>query len=121
MSNRSTLRTVTVVATAGILLATILATSAQARGKPRVQPVQSWQELGPKDRQRALDNLQRYRRLPESSRQRMDRSYESWRQLDDGERARVQRNFEKYRQMSPDQRREFENKYKRWKGGKGER
>lgn len=78
----------------------------------------NWQEMSPSERQRAMQNLQRYNRLPESGRQRMDRSYENWQKLDPGERERVQRNYQKYREMTPDQRRDFENKYKRWKGGK---
>lgn len=119
MADRSKRRIVTSVVGAAIVVATLLATPASARSVRGARPVQSWQELSPNDRQRALDNLQRYQRLPESSRQRMDRSYENWRQLDPGERARVQQNYEKYRQMTPDQRRDFENKYKRWKSGKG--
>lgn len=78
----------------------------------------NWQEMSPTERQRALQNLQRYNSLPESSRQRMDRSYENWQKLDPGERERVQRNYQKYREMTPGQRREFDDKYKRWKGGK---
>lgn len=77
----------------------------------------NWQELSPEERQRALDNLQRYNNLPEASRRRMDQSYESWQKLDPGERARVQQNYQKYRQMTPDQRRDFESRYRRWKGG----
>lgn len=93
--------------------------SAVARAQRRDDRIaRNWQELSPDERQRALENLQRYKSLPESSRQRMDRSYESWQGLDQGERDRVQRNYEKYRRMTPDQRRDFENKYKHWKGGK---
>ena len=119
MTERSTRRIVFVLG-AVLVVTTLAATPASARPMRGPRPVQNWQELSPNDRQRALDNLQRYQRLPESSRQRMDRSYENWRQLDPGERARVQQNYEKYRQMSPDQRRDFENKYKRWKSGKGQ-
>jgi len=86
------------------------------RGGERL--ARNWQELSPDERQRALENLQRYNNLPESSRQRMDRSYENWQKLDPSERDRVQKNYEKYRQMTPDQRRDFESKYKRWKGGR---
>lgn len=112
-------------ATIGVLLACALAMSAlpgtaEARGRDRGQQrlAQNWQEMNPQQRQRALENLQRYKSLPESGRQRMDRSYESWQKLDQNERQRVQRNYQKYREMSPDQRRDFESKYKRWKGGK---
>ena len=107
------------VIAATLLVGVALASSAEARpprGRDRL--VRNWQDLDSGERQRALENLQRYKSLPESSRQRMDRSYESWQKLDQGERDRVQRNYQKYRQMTPDQRRDFENKYKRWKGGK---
>ena len=90
--------------------------AAWPRGGDRL--ARNWQELSPDERQRALENLQRYNNLPESSRQRMDRSYENWQKLDPNERERVQRNYERYRQMTPDQRRDFESKYKRWKGGR---
>ncbi len=113
-------------AAAGVLLALSLVVSAlaagpaearsRARGQERL--AQNWQEMDRGQRQRALENLQRYKSLPESGRQRMDRSYESWQKLDPNERQRVQRNYQKYQEMSPDQRREFESKYKRWKGGK---
>jgi hypothetical protein len=101
-----------------LVLALLPAASAEARpqrGGERL--ARNWQELNPTERQRALENLQRYKSLPESSRKRMDRSYENWQKLPPNERERVQRNYQKYRQMSPGQRREFENKYKRWKGG----
>ena len=117
---RSRRRTGAVFVGGTLLLATLLATPAQAQNARGVRRVQNWQQLSPDDRKRAMENLQRYQRLPESSRQRMDRSYESWQQLDPGERARVQQNYEKYRQMTPDQRRDFESKYRRWKGGKGQ-
>jgi len=91
--------------------------SADARPRGDDRLARNWQELSPDERQRALENLQRYNNLPESSRQRMDRSYENWQKLDPNERERVQRNYERYRQMTPDQRRDFESKYKRWKGG----
>jgi hypothetical protein len=77
----------------------------------------NWQEMSPDQRQRALENYQRYNNLPESSRRRMDQSYENWQKLDPTERDRVQQNYQKYRQMTPDQRHDFENKYRRWKGG----
>jgi predicted Fe-S protein YdhL (DUF1289 family) len=118
MRERATHRLVNALVGVVLLLATVL--PAQARPMRGARPVQNWQDLSPNDRQRALQNLQRYQRLPEQSRQRMDRSYENWRQLDPGERARVQQNYQKYQQMTPDQRRDFENKYKRWKGGKGD-
>lgn len=103
-----------------LLASTILAASADARprGRDADRLARNWQELSPKERERAMENLQRYKSLPESGRQRMDRSYENWQKLDQKERERVQRNYQKYREMTPDQRRDFEKKYKRWKGGK---
>jgi hypothetical protein len=86
-----------------------------SRGDGRLS--RNWQELDPSERQRALQNLQRYNNLPEAGRQRMDRSYENWQKLDPNEQDRVQRNYQRYRQMTPDQRRDFESRYKRWKGG----
>jgi len=115
------LRTVVagLVIVVGLLSAAPWVETADARAPRRDDRVaRNWQELNPDERQRALENLQRYKSLPESSRQRMDRSYENWQKLDQNERDRVQRNYQKYQQMTPDQRRNFESKYKRWKGGK---
>ena len=120
MTELATRRIVAAMLGATIVVATLHATPAWSRPMRGARPVQSWQDLSPNDRQRALENLQRYQRLPESGRQRMDRSYESWRGMGPGGRARVQQDDGKYRQRSPDQRRGFEDKYQRWKSGKGQ-
>src|SRR5581483_10088554 len=87
-----------------------------AAGPPGVWVVQSWDQLTPDQRSRALQNFQRYQRLPESSRERLQRRYHTFQGLPPREQEQVRKNYDVYRNMTPDQRQDFMNRYQQWKG-----
>jgi len=91
--------------------------TAQAAGRPEIRRVQSWQQLTPDQKKRALENFQRYQRLPEASRQRLQQRYDRFQKMPPSEQEQVRKSYDVYRQMTPTQRQDFTNRYERWKGG----
>lgn len=75
---------------------------------------QSWDELSPRERARALENYKRFKKLPPERRQNLEEKYNQWMQLPDEEKNRIQKNYNRYRKMDSDQKEEFERKYKTW-------
>jgi hypothetical protein len=75
---------------------------------------QSWGELSPQERARALENYKRFKKLPPERRQNLEEKYNQWRQLPNEEKNRIQNNYNRYRKMDSDQKEEFQRKYKTW-------
>jgi hypothetical protein len=75
---------------------------------------QSWDELSPRERARALENYKRFKKLPPERRQNLEDKYNQWMQLSDEEKNRIQENYNRYRKMDSDQKEEFQQKYKTW-------
>src|SRR5262245_51115475 len=65
--------------------------SARATSRPEVRRVQSWQQLTPDQKRRALDNFQRYQRMPEASRQRLQQRYDRFQQMPPSEQDQVRK------------------------------
>lgn len=86
----------------------------------RVSPVapqqiaQSWQDLSPQERARALENYRRFQKLPEERRHNLEEQYHRWTELPDTEKERVRRNYDRFRKMDSDEKEEFLRKYRRW-------
>lgn len=78
---------------------------------------QSWDQLSPSERERAMRNYQRYQKLPEEQRRQLDQSYERWRGMNPGEQERVRRNYQSYRQLDRRQREDFGRRYQQWRQG----
>jgi hypothetical protein len=78
---------------------------------------QNWDDLSPDQRNRALENYQRYKKLPEEKRRSLDRSYDRWRGMDPRNQERVRRNYESYRQLDKQQRKDFGKRYEQWRKG----
>jgi Protein of unknown function (DUF3106) len=96
----------------------LLVRSAPANEGGGIRRVQTWEQLSPDQRKRAVENFQRYQRLPKASQQRLEERYDRFRELQPAERERVRRNYEVYRQMTPSQKQDLNDRYRRWKGGK---
>lgn len=78
------------------------------------QIAQSWDELSPRERARALENYKRFKKLPPERRQDLEKKYNQWMQLPEEEKSRIQKNYNRYRKMDSDQKEEFQRKYKTW-------
>lgn len=78
---------------------------------------QSWEDLSPDQRSRAMENFQRFQRMPPQSREQVERRWQDFRQMPPTEQDRIRRNFDTYRNMSPDQRQDFMERYRRFQGG----
>jgi len=83
-------------------------------GSASLRVAQSWDELSPQERTRALENYRRFKKLPPERRQDLEERYHRWRELPNDEKARIQRNYRRYRKMDSDQKEEFQKKYKTW-------
>jgi hypothetical protein len=66
---------------------------------------QTWEQLTPDQRAKAMQNFQRYQRLPEKGRERLDRRYQQFQGLPPGEQDRLRQTYDAYRKLSPDQKR----------------
>jgi len=75
---------------------------------------QSWDDLSPTERERALKNFQRFQQLPGERKQDLQDAYDRWQKLPGSERERIQKNYERYREMNSDEKEEFRLKYKHW-------
>jgi hypothetical protein len=76
---------------------------------------QSWYELSPQDRTRALDNYDRFKKLSPEGQRAIQERYHRWQQLPSEEQDRLRRNYDRYRRMDSDQKEDFLRKYKRWR------
>jgi hypothetical protein len=78
-------------------------------------PRRSWEDLSPRERERALRNYQEYQRLPRERQQFIDRRYQRYRELPPQEQRRLQQNYQEYERLPPGERQHFNRKYRRWK------
>lgn len=76
---------------------------------------QSWYELSPRERSRALENYQRFQRLPPEKQRAIEEQYNRWQQLPSEERERIRRNYDRYRGMDLDEKEDFQRKYEKWR------
>ncbi|MEW6296164.1 MAG: DUF3106 domain-containing protein [Thermodesulfobacteriota bacterium] len=76
---------------------------------------QSWYELSPQERSRALENYRRFQKLPPERKRAIEERYQRWQQLPPEEKERIRRNYERYRGMNSDQKEDFQRKYKKWR------
>lgn len=79
---------------------------------------QTWEQLSPEQRDRAMQNFRQYQRMPESSRERLGRRWERFQGMPPDEQQRVRRNLGIYRNLSPEQREDFMQRYQRFQGGR---
>jgi hypothetical protein len=75
----------------------------------------SWDELTPRERERAIQNYQEYQRLPRERQQFIDRRYQRYREMPPQARRRLQENYQEYERLPPGERKQFNRKYRRWK------
>ena len=81
----------------------------------RFSPVdQSWEEMSPTERERALRNFRRFQQLPEGRKQDLQKAYDAWQQLPAAERERLRHNYRRYREMNSYEKEEFRLKYRHW-------
>jgi ATPase subunit of ABC transporter with duplicated ATPase domains len=76
---------------------------------------QSWYELSPQERSRALENYQRFKKLSPERQRIIEERYQRWQQLPPEEKERIRRNYERYREMNSDEKEDFQRKYKKWR------
>ena len=76
---------------------------------------QSWYELSPQERSRALENYRRFQKLPPEKQHSIEEQYHRWQQLPSDEQERIRRNYDRYRGMNSDEKEEFHHKYKQWR------
>jgi Protein of unknown function (DUF3106) len=65
----------------------------------RPQLAESWDDLNPGQRERALKNYQRYMELPPQKRHDIDQHYEKWKKLPPGDQDRFRKKHDEYRGM----------------------
>lgn len=106
----------------GIIISTLmlfsLSTSARAQSFTSVLReaiAQSWYELSPQERSRALENYHRFQKLPPEKQHSIEEQYNRWQQLPSEEQERIRRNYDRYRGMNSDQKEEFHRKYRQWR------
>ena len=76
---------------------------------------QSWDDLSPTERERALKNFRYFQRLPEDRKRDLQDEYDRWQKLPAPERERIQENYERYRDMNSDEKEKFRQKYHHWR------
>ncbi len=76
---------------------------------------QSWYELSPQEKSRALENYQRFQKLPPERKRAIEERYHRWQKLPPNEQERIRRNYKRYRGMNSDQKEDFQRKYKKWR------
>ncbi|MBI1816997.1 MAG: DUF3106 domain-containing protein [Deltaproteobacteria bacterium] len=104
-----------------ILVACVIAGSTVAQQPQRSEPpkvtehprgpgdakggnAKGWNELGPRERYRALKNYHHHQQLPQEHRETVERNYERWQAMPEHERNRIRKNYEKFRRLPPAQR-----------------
>ena len=81
-------------------------------------PPRGGKDLSPDERNRAIQNYQRYQQMPERKRQLLDQRYQQFQSMPPQEQQKLRRNYESYRGMDPGQRQRFGEKYQRWRTGR---
>ena len=76
---------------------------------------QTWYELSPQERSRALENYHRFQKLPPEKQHDIEERYNRWQQLPSEEQDRLRQNYQRYRGMNSDEKEEFSRKYKQWR------
>jgi hypothetical protein len=76
---------------------------------------QSWYELSPQERSRALENYRRFQKLPPEKQRSLEEQYNRWQGLPSDEKERLRRNYQRYRGMNSDEKEEFSRKYRQWR------
>ena len=64
-----------------------------------VQIAESWDDLSPAQRERALHNYQQYRDLPAEKKRDMDQRYDRWKNMPRSDQERLRRKHDEYRGM----------------------
>jgi hypothetical protein len=74
---------------------------AQGRVLPRqrLQIAESWDDLSPVQRDRALRNYQHYSELPAEKKRDMDQRYEKWKKMPRNDQEHLRRKHDEYRGM----------------------
>jgi hypothetical protein len=67
--------------------------------EPRNQPqlAESWDDLSPSQRERALRNYQSYQKLPPDEKRDIDQRYEKWKKLPRSDQDRYRQKHDQYR------------------------
>jgi hypothetical protein len=76
---------------------------------------QRWQQLGPKERYKALQNYYRHEQLPQERQRDIQKRYEHWQSMSPDERNRIRQNYERFRQLPPKERERMQRKYEKWR------
>lgn len=76
---------------------------------------QRWENLSPRERERALKNFQRFQQLSPKQQRTLEQQYHRWRSLPPEERQRIRKNYERYQRLDPYEKEEFEELYRKWK------
>ena len=106
-----------------ILLSSLtLMRPARATGQTQHSPIsflqfveQTWYELSPQERSRALENYKRFQKLPPEKQHDIEERYNRWQQLPSEEQNRIRQNYQRYRGMNSDEKEDFSRKYKQWR------
>jgi len=107
--------------TTAIRTALALVVSAWLGGPAEAQPPVPWQDLSPRQRERALENYQHYRELPRDQRRQLDERSRQFESLPSGERQRLRQSYEQYQRLGPGQRQQLEQRYRQWQKQQGTR
>src|SRR5262249_13805578 len=76
---------------------------------------QSWYELSPQERSRALENYRRFQKLPPEKQHSIEEQYNRWQQLPSEGEERIRRNYARYRGITPKKKKKSPRKYGRWR------
>jgi hypothetical protein len=91
------------LATAVLCLSLQGAAPAWAQAHPfavnRLQIAESWDDLSPSQRDRALRNYQHYLELPAEKKHDMDQRYEKWKKMPRTDQEHLRRKHDEYRGM----------------------
>jgi succinate dehydrogenase/fumarate reductase flavoprotein subunit len=91
-------------------IAAALVVAGWLAGHAAAQPV-PWQDLSPGERQRAIENYQRYRGLPRDQQKRLDQRSRKFEEMPSQERQRLRQTYEEYQRMPPNQQKQLEQRY----------
>jgi len=72
---------------------------ARAFSSHRLQIAESWDDLSPSQRDRALQNYHHYLELPADKKRDMDQRYEKWKKMPRTDQDRLRRKHDEYRGM----------------------
>jgi len=106
--------------TTAIRIAVALVASGALAPPAWAQPPVPWQDLSPRQRERAIENYQHYRELPKNQRQQLDERSRRFEQLPSQERQRLRQSYEQYQRLGPGQRQQLEQRYQQWQKKQGQ-